>query len=49
MEAFTARIEGDRTLGGEVELADVSSVTLFEDPRTTEKVAELTVTTSGFE
>lgn len=49
VEAFIARIEGDRTLGGEVELADVSSVALFEDPRTKEKLAELVVTTSEYE
>lgn len=49
VEAFVARIDGDRTIGGEVDLADVSSVDLSEDPRTKIKFAELIVRTEALE
>ena len=49
VEAFVARIDGDRTLGGEVDLADVSSRELAEDPRAKIKLARLVVRTEVLE
>ena len=49
VEAFKAQIEGDRTLGGLVDSADVTASDVFEDPRTGIKFADLIVSTEALE
>ena len=48
-DAFRARIQGDRTLAGEVRTAYVSAIEVFEDPRDGHKAAKIIVSTEKVE
>jgi hypothetical protein len=48
-DAYKARIQADRTLTGEVDDAFVSDMVLREDPRSSEKVVDITISTEKLE
>ncbi len=48
-DAYRARIQADTTLTGEVDDAFVSDMQLREDPRSSEKVVDITISTEKLE
>jgi len=48
-DAFRARIQADRTLTGDVDTAYVSSIEVFEDPRSGVRAARVVVSTEEVE